>query len=252
MPLTLPTHPLAVVPLKLRWPRHFDGVALVAGSIAPDLAYVADGYGGTIHGHAWHAPLWWALPLTLVGARVIRWALPTVVAHLPSGGPLALRDYGVLALVRHRWWVTALSAVLGAASHIVWDAFTHPAVDGGSREVVLFPLLHNEVVPDLPYWRLLVYVSDAVGLVAGVVVAVLIGRRRLLTRWHGPAPAPDPRPWRFWPPVVVVLVVGLATLPLHPVRLRQDQAMRCLAVAAVALLAGSAAAGRGVRQPTHG
>jgi hypothetical protein len=58
MPLTLPTHPMAVVPLKLWRPSWFDGVALVVGSISPDLAYAADGYGVTIHSHAWHAPVW--------------------------------------------------------------------------------------------------------------------------------------------------------------------------------------------------
>ncbi|MEV0457031.1 DUF4184 family protein [Catellatospora methionotrophica] len=55
MPLTLPTHPVAVVPLKLWRPRWFDGVALTIGAIAPDLAFAADGYGVTIHSHAWHA-----------------------------------------------------------------------------------------------------------------------------------------------------------------------------------------------------
>ena len=48
MPLTLPTHPLAVAPLKLWRPRWFDGVGLVLGTVAPDLAYAADGYGVTI------------------------------------------------------------------------------------------------------------------------------------------------------------------------------------------------------------
>src|SRR2546423_12271768 len=69
MPMTLPTHPLAVVPLKLWRPHWFDGVALVIGAMAPDFAYAEDGYGLTIHSHAWHAPLWWALPVTLIAAR---------------------------------------------------------------------------------------------------------------------------------------------------------------------------------------
>jgi hypothetical protein len=52
MQLTLPTHPVAVIPLKL-WRRGwFDGVALVFGAIAPDVAYAADGYGVTIRSHA--------------------------------------------------------------------------------------------------------------------------------------------------------------------------------------------------------
>jgi hypothetical protein len=38
MPLTLPTHPIAVVPLKMWRPGWFDGVALVVGAVAPDVA----------------------------------------------------------------------------------------------------------------------------------------------------------------------------------------------------------------------
>ncbi|GIG02190.1 DUF4184 family protein [Catellatospora citrea] len=239
MPLTLPTHPVAVVPLKLWRPRWFDGVALTIGAIAPDLAFAADGYGVTIHSHAWHAPLWWALPLTVVGTRLVRWAAPTVAAHLPADGPLALRDYGALGLARHRRQVTVISALIGAASHIGWDAFTHPTVDGGR---VLFPFLHRQVWPDMPWWELLSAASNLVGFAAGIAVLVHIGRTRLLRRWYGPGPATTaPRPTLFWSVVTLVFALGLASLPLHPVRLIGDQAVRVILFAALALCAGAAA-----------
>ncbi len=91
IPLTLPTHPLAVLPLKLWRPRWFDGVALGLGAVAPDVVFATDGYGVAIPGHAWHAPLWWALPFALMGAPIVRWASSTVAAHLPSGGGLLHR-----------------------------------------------------------------------------------------------------------------------------------------------------------------
>lgn len=242
MPLTVPTHPLAVLPLKLRWPRGFDGVALVLGSIAPDIAYAADGYGTTIHSHAWHALFWWNLPLVLIGVRLTRWAAPTVVAHLPSTGVLRLRDYAGLAFARHPLRVTAASAVLGAASHIVWDAFTHPTVDGG---YVWLPALHHEVSPDLPVWWLLSLASDLVGFFAAVALLTVIGRRRLLTTWYGTPPAVTPRPARFWPPVIAVSLLGIALLPSQPVRSFADQAIRCLLISGCALLAGTVAASGG-------
>jgi hypothetical protein len=237
MPLTLPTHPMAVVPLKLWRPNWFDGVALVVGSISPDLAYAADGYGVTIHSHAWHAPMWWALPLTLLAARLIRWAAPVVAANLPTAGPFALRDYGVLGQVRHRWWVTAASALLGACSHIVWDAFTHPTVDGAR---VIFPMLHHEPLPGRPWWWLLSMASDVFGAVAGVVLAFRIGRRRLLRTWHGEPPAYPARPARFWSAVVVTVGLGAALLPAQPVRLFHDQAVRAMTIVGLALLVGAA------------
>lgn len=261
MPLTLPTHPLAVVPLKLWRPRWFDGVGLLLGAIAPDLAYAADGYGITIHSHAWHAPLWWAVPLTLVLAPLVRWAAAPVAAHLPQKqlicrrvrrrpGPLALRDYGALAKGRHRWWVTAWSAVLGAVSHLLWDAVTHPTVDGGR---IPFPPLTAEALPGWPWWLVVSRVSDLVGFVVAGLLAVHIGRSRLIRRWYG-APVPvRRRPVRFWAVSATVAVAGAALLPLQPVRLFHDQAIRALLVVAVALLAGAIAVAPNhrARLPVH-
>jgi hypothetical protein len=243
VPLTLPTHPLAVVPLKLWRPRWFDGVGLVLGAIAPDLAYAADGYGVTIHSHAWHAPLWWAVPLTLVLAPIVRWAAAPVAAHLPRGGPLALRDYGTLSRSRHRWWVTAWSAALGAASHLLWDAVTHPTIDGGR---VPFPPLTAEALPGWPWWLVVSRISDLIGFVVAGTLAVHIGRSGLLRRWYG-APVPvRRRPVRFWATAFLVMAGGLALLPLQPVRLFHDQAIRCLVVVSLALLAGAI-----VTSPNH-
>lgn len=257
MPLTIPTHPLAVAPLKFWRPRWFDGVGLVIGAIAPDLAYAFDGYTAfgnkiTIHSHAWHAPLWWAVPLALALTPVARWAAGPVAAHLPNGGPLALRDYGALARSRHRWWVTAWSGLLGAASHNVWDAFTHPTVDGGH---VLFPSLSGEALAGWPWWMVLSRVSDLIGFVVGAVLAVHIGRSRFVRRTHG-APVPvRRRPVRFWTTVTTVTLAGIALLPLQPVRLFQDQTIRAFVVVAVAFIAGAIAVAPSVRirrtQPVH-
>lgn len=246
MPMTLPTHPLAVVPLKLWRPHWFDGVALVIGAMAPDFAYAEDGYGLTIHSHAWHAPLWWALPVTLLLAPLVRWAAPTIVAHLPAGGPLAIQDYGVLARVRHRPHVTAISAVIGGITHIVWDAFAHPAVDGRR---VIFPALQDQVVPGLPLWHAVELVSDLAGFVVGALLVVHIGRRRLLRRWHGEPPATAPRPAAFWSVAALVGVAGLALLPVQPVQMLHDQAVRVILIGGLAMLAAAAAARTPGRTP---
>jgi hypothetical protein len=197
MPLTLPTHPLVVVPLKLRWPHRFDGVALVLGAVAPDVA-----------------------------------------AHLPHGGPFALRDYGVLGTVRHRWLVTVMSAVLGAASHLCWDAFTHPTVDGVRP---LFAALWREALPGRPWWEVLSTASDVVGFAAAAALALHLGRARVLRRWNGPPPAVATRPVRFWATVAAAALAGAALLPLQPARLAHDQAVRAMLIVGAALLAGAAA-----------
>jgi hypothetical protein len=245
MPLTLPTHPVAVVPLKLWRPTWFDGVALVVGCVAPDLPYAIDGYGITVHSHAWHALLWWAIPVALIGSRVVRWAAPTVAAHLPAGGPLRLRDYGVLGSVRPRWWVTAWSGVLGAASHIVWDAFTHPYVDGPR---ILFPALHRLAWNGEPWWYVLSTLSNLAGFVVAPLLIVHIGQRGLLRAWHGAPPETPTRPGLFWGTVMGVGLLGLALLPFQPDPWLPGQAIRALIVVVAALLAGVSVS-RGVPVP---
>ena len=147
-----------------------------------------------IHTHAWHSVLWWSLPVTLVIAALFRAAAPVVAAHLPAGGPLALRDYGVLGRVRHPLAATVWSAVLGGASHLLWDMITHPYVIivhpflGG---ITTIPALREVAVAGLPWWRVIQLVSEFAGTAVVIACALRIGRTRALLAWHGPAP-----PWR--------------------------------------------------------
>jgi len=122
VPLTFPTHPVAVLPLKLWRPLWFDGVALVLGSMAPDVAYAFDGSGWPVwpFSHEYAGLFGWCLPITLVGCWLVRRAAPVLAAHVP---PL-----GELRPVWPRWWVTVSSALVGAASHLALDR-----VEAGSR-----------------------------------------------------------------------------------------------------------------------
>jgi hypothetical protein len=218
MPSTVPSHPAAVLALKLWRPRRFDGVALTAGAAAPDVAYLIDGSGLPVwpFSHQWPGLVGWCLPVAVVLVLVLRTAAPTVAAHLPPGGVLALRDYGALGRVRHPWWVTASSAVLGGASHLLLDDLT-------ARDVVL----------DITV--------EVVGLVGALVLAVHIGRRRLIRRWHGP-PNPVPRqPRLFWGVAASVAVPGAASVVFLPAALLvHTTGVRLIAVVALALLAAAA------------
>ncbi|MET0419275.1 MAG: DUF4184 family protein [Actinoplanes sp.] len=239
MPLTLPTHPVAVVPLKLWRPRWFDGVALVVGAIAPDLSYAMYGFGGTLLTHNLLALLWWSLPVTLVAARLVRWAAPAVAANLPDGGPLRLRDYGVLGSVRHRWYVTVSSALLGSFSHLAWDTFTHPGY---------VPLLQREILPGMPWWGLLSDLSNLAGFVAGTLLVFHIGRNRLLLRWHGSPPPVRRQPLIFWSAVGVALGTGLALAVVHPVDWGAGQAIRVMLIVGLALMCGALVSPSSVHQ----
>jgi hypothetical protein len=69
------------------------------GAVSPDVAYLLDGSNlpAWPFSHEWVGLVDWCLPVTVVIAWLFRLAAPPVAAHLPNGGPLALRDYGALA-----------------------------------------------------------------------------------------------------------------------------------------------------------
>jgi len=243
VPATFPSHAAAALPCKLAWPRRFDGVALVVGSAAPDLYYALSGHVDVPATHNVSGLFWFALPVTLLATFVIRRSASVVAAHLPARpGWLALPDYGVLGRVRHRWYVTVYSALLGATTHIVWDGFTHYQGSAQGWGVRLVPVLATEAWPGVPWWLFGQHASTILGAVAAFAVAVHIGRRRLLRRWHGGPPPVARTPWVFWPVVVAVAAVYPLTWPLLRFPYAAHvQGVRMVWVFALALSAGAAA-----------
>lgn len=212
MPVTVPAHQ-AVAIVKLRWPRGVDGVALVVGSVSPDLAYAFLPW-VEVPSHTPAALLYWCLPVTLAVSWLIRRFAAQGAAYLPDMGVLRIRDYAGCAAVRHPWWVTLSSALLGAASHIVWDFFTH---DTGAPR--LWPGMAGEAVAGLPWYQLAQYASGVVGTLAVAAMAVAVGSRRLLPRWHGRAPSDLPTPPHaglWWAVVLGAAIVALVPAVLLP------------------------------------
>jgi Domain of unknown function (DUF4184) len=126
MPFTFFAHQVPVLPVARRWPGITDGVALVIGSMAPDLAYVVNGSRFEIWAHSFPWLLTFCVPVTIcVSWIVVRVLAPVVPAHLPQLGDFRLQEYRGLATHRFRIVATPLCAFLGALSHVVLDTFTH-------------------------------------------------------------------------------------------------------------------------------
>lgn len=239
--MTFPSHAAAVLPLKLWRPRWFDGIALVIGSTSTDLAYPFAAMVPYPTVHSLPGLFWWCVPVTLLLTWVIRRATPRVAAHLPDRGPFRLRDYGALCAARHRWLVTLGSALLGAASHLLWDGFAHdPQTNGWGAALV--PALDTTSVAGVPWYRVVQYASTVVGAIVAIGGFAHIGRHRLIRRWYGPPPPVVPRPRLFWGVAAAVLAGYPLTWPLLT-HLYQPhvQGTRVLCFAGLALLAGAAA-----------
>ncbi len=132
MPLTFPSHAAAILPLlHLPGARGLSVSALVIGTTTPDLVYL-----GTSLGAAAHRPaglLLYCLPLGLVAFVVVEaLVLPVVGPLLVALGPRRIRPQarrllGPRPLPRglRAWLALALALLLGAATHQLWDGFTH-------------------------------------------------------------------------------------------------------------------------------
>ncbi|BFO20626.1 hypothetical protein SHKM778_70140 [Streptomyces sp. KM77-8] len=180
MPFTL-SHAAAVLP-AVRTDGSGRGplvpAVLVAGSFAPDLTYYAASVvsGAMEFGDVTHA-FWgvFTVDVLIAWALVGLWLLvrEPLVALLPrarQGRTAVLLRCGTpRARVRPslvaRWYV---SAVLGASTHVVWDAFTH--LDRWGMRV--FPVLGEEVAGSPLYW----YLQYGGSAVAAVVIALFVAR----------------------------------------------------------------------------
>jgi hypothetical protein len=166
VPFTL-AHPAAILPLVR---RPLVASALVAGAVAPDLLYVDPIYRFAtqqINGnltltltHEFTSAFWLdpliALILLAVFNLVVKRPLlalapAALAARLPSRG-------GIPSLTVALW--TVVSAVIGAFTHVLWDAFTH----GDGYFVRRFPdLFRAEVTASWDVNRILQYISTVGG-----------------------------------------------------------------------------------------
>jgi len=185
LPFTL-AHPAAVLPLVR---RPLCAAALVAGAVAPDAPYFVRALPVPVTAQSWYEPFMNATTSHAVGGALTV-ALPFAllltaawwVARRPLGAMLAapraaapgdiergvLRRTGAGAVVVRGFWVL-LSLVIGVATHLVWDAFTH-----GDVAVLLTPAIGG-----LTWARLLQHASTVAGL---AVLAVYGWRHRTALR----------------------------------------------------------------------
>lgn len=263
MPLTFVSHQAPVLPLKIAWPRLFDGTALVVGSMAPDLFFVAHGTDWYLDAHESVVAFLVCLPLTLV----LTWLIKRVVAgplaaHLPDAGPFHLRDYGRLDAWRSPsgaagWIILVVSALVGALSHVLIDSFTH----GFGWVVQNVDALRSEAFL-LPEWGTgrPVYVHDLLqvgGTVLGAAITIWclhhIGRRRLIRSWYPSSPSLEATPASrrvLTLASVIGLVVGFVVGALSAgFGGAQDFIIRVAGVTFVGLLIGCVGARRSMTRP---
>jgi len=162
MPFTI-SHAAAVLPLHARGRTRLPLAALMIGSMSPDFPYFNPWDPG-INAHSLPALFWFCWP-----AALALWILFVRVVETPT-----------LALLPDEWRArftpsekrftpgllirASIAVILGAATHVIWDSFTH----GRTPVVEELPFLRISVLQfghySMPLYKLLQHLSTVLGL----------------------------------------------------------------------------------------
>ncbi len=173
MPFTF-SHPAIVLPLTYLPRKWFSLTGLVVGSVTPDFEYFLRMSMNSRYSHSIAGLFWFDLPFGLLLAfafhNLVR---DQLFDNLPIG--LKSRFSGFKQLnwnqhVKSNGLVVAISILIGAASHLFWDGFTHEH----GYFVRAIPSLATPVEMlgrQAPVWKILQHASTLTG---ALVIAVAL------------------------------------------------------------------------------
>lgn len=175
MPFTF-SHPAIILPLTFLPRKWFSLTGLAIGSLTPDFEYFLRMRIKSNYSHSIDGLFWFDLPLGLLLAflfhNIVRDKLfdnlPTILKSRFS----TFKYFNWNEHFKRNWFVVTISILIGAASHIFWDSFTH---DHGYF-VQTIPVLQNSVDffdRQFPIFKILQHSSTLLG---GLVIAFAIYR----------------------------------------------------------------------------
>jgi hypothetical protein len=158
--------------------------------MAPDWAYALNGSRLAFDAHSLRGVVAFCVPVAMVVATVLRRVSPTLFTYAPNPRQLPLQQLRVLAFRRPPWASTAVSAALGALTHVAWDLLTHndrwgPRHIGWLRSEAVSLVGHS-----ITWAKVLQYASHALGSAVAVLLLARILRSGELLRWYGMAIEP--------------------------------------------------------------
>ncbi|AMR32538.1 hypothetical protein A0256_14455 [Mucilaginibacter sp. PAMC 26640] len=171
MPFTF-SHPAIILPFRNLPKRWVSLTGLIIGSMVPDFEYFIRMRVKSIYSHTWPGLFWFDLPLGLVIIFVYQILIKDrVILHLPvvlNRRFSRFRGVDKQGSFLQYFTIVALSILIGAASHILWDGFTHP----NGYFVTVVPVLSTTI--QLGGHQLMVYkVIQHGSSIIGAIVIVL-------------------------------------------------------------------------------
>lgn len=187
MPFTL-SHPAAIIPLHKLLGNRVSLSAMIMGSMAPDFAYFLPGVNGLMT-HSLAGILKFCLPAGLLAYFIFHLLIKRPASLLLPGAMwsrLRRPVFGAPRLPPASLWLLAWSVMLGAVTHIAWDALTHRNSPVASHFAMFRHVVFS--VDGYPFYlyKLLQHISTAFGLlVLAWWIASWLGRPSAADEEHG-------------------------------------------------------------------
>lgn len=144
MPFTF-SHPAIVLPATSLRQKYYSLSALIIGSMTPDFEYFIRMKDYSKYSHTWAGLFWFDVPLGLallfIFHNVVR---NTLIEYLPFSFNVrfsAFEKFNWNQYFKKNIIVVLISLIVGIASHLFWDSFTH---DGGYFAESI-PILKNDL-----------------------------------------------------------------------------------------------------------
>ena len=176
MPFTL-AHPAAVVPIARALKHRVSLSAMLAGTVVPDFRHIPQIPSFGIPSHSIPGMFTFCLPLGLIFYASFHGIFKRpLIALLPDGWASRVET---LDASRRDWpqasiGTIVLSLLIGTATHLIWDSFTHPGPVVDQVALLRHPLLGHSV------FGLLQYLCSVLGM--GLLAV-------WLARWYRETPA---------------------------------------------------------------
>jgi spore maturation protein SpmB len=209
MPWTF-AHPAAVLPLRAFHRLPFG--ALVVGSMSPDIGYYFGAFDVATRAHTLPGLIIICLPTAIALMIILR------VLHKPVAGLLPYpHRQAALALPPFLWPTTlpaagflCLAIVIGATTHVVWDAFTHRAGFFVANIPALRAISFNVHGRDILRFEVIQHLSTVVGVIILIVAYQRVSRDAALVS-VGPR---ESDAWRYGLLGIIAVMSMAAAVPI--------------------------------------
>ena len=163
MPFT-PAHAAAALPFRR---SRLILSALIVGTTAPDLEYFVHLSRDDRFGHTLHGVFLQSLPLALITLWLFhKYAKKTLIGMTPAGVRDRFPDQSEPFQFGgpSRFALILLSILIGMATHIAWDLFTHANTVLYRHWPILREILNVPIFGQIPIYKILQHGSTIVGL----------------------------------------------------------------------------------------